>query len=190
MNSWQLRAYSIRPVARQVIMPQAKCSMAMTVSGSFSQRTGIRRKRFIQLCVRSTPQRRALNPASFLMAPASSPRARICAVKPNSRTMARTSSSSYPLVQAQPPRTVFRGQRPFRHEVLQGAPDPLHVMTIGPVDHHRNRDTARLGQQAALDALFATIRRVRPRFFEPARGDFVIAPSIDSHDPSIPSSAS
>ena len=44
----------------------------------------MRRKRFIQLCARSTTQRRARKPASHLIAWASSPRALICAVKPNS----------------------------------------------------------------------------------------------------------
>ena len=44
-----LRAYSSRRVARQVMMPHAKCSMAKKVSGNFSHRTKIRRKRFIQL---------------------------------------------------------------------------------------------------------------------------------------------
>ena len=62
----------------------------------------MRRKRFIQLCVRSTTQRRALKPASCLMACASSPRARICAVKPNSFTISRTSSKSYPLSRHSP----------------------------------------------------------------------------------------
>ncbi len=46
---WSLRAYSSRRVARQVMMPHAKCSMAKKVSGNFSHRTKIRRKRFIQL---------------------------------------------------------------------------------------------------------------------------------------------
>lgn len=45
----RLRTYSSRPVARQVIMPQARCNIAIKVSGSFSQRMSIRRKRFIQL---------------------------------------------------------------------------------------------------------------------------------------------
>ena len=45
----RLRAYSSRRVARQVMMPHAKCSMAKKVSGNFSHRTKIRRKRFIQL---------------------------------------------------------------------------------------------------------------------------------------------
>ena len=43
------RAYLNRPVARQVMMPQARCNMAINVSGSFSQRTKMRRNRFIQL---------------------------------------------------------------------------------------------------------------------------------------------
>src|SRR5215831_760700 len=45
-----------------------------------------RRKRFIHECARSTTHRRALKPAMRLIALASSPRGRTCAVKPNSVT--------------------------------------------------------------------------------------------------------
>ncbi len=90
----RLRAYFSRPVALHVIIPKAKCSMAMKVSVRFSQRMRIRRKRLSQLCVRSTTQRRALKPASYLIDFASSPRERMCAVKPNAFTNSRTSSKS------------------------------------------------------------------------------------------------
>jgi hypothetical protein len=45
----QFRAYPIRPEARQVMIPQARWSMAKKVSSRFSQRMRMRRKRFIQL---------------------------------------------------------------------------------------------------------------------------------------------
>lgn len=61
----------------------------------------------------------------------------------------------------------------------------LHVMTVGSVDGHSQRNALGIGQQAALDALLAAIRRVGTRFFEPARGALVMAPSIASHDQSI-----
>ena len=85
------RAYFARPTARQVIRAQARCSIARYVPASFSQRTRIRRNRFIQLWVRSTTHLRARNPASSRIARASSPLERMCAVKPNSCTTARTS---------------------------------------------------------------------------------------------------
>src|SRR5215469_16527546 len=57
----------------------------------------IPRKRFIQLCVRSTTQRRALRRARRLSRWASAPLAGMWAVKPNSWTVARTSADAYPL---------------------------------------------------------------------------------------------
>ena len=45
----RLRAYFDRPTARQVIRAQAMCGIAGYVPASFSQRTRIRRNRFIQL---------------------------------------------------------------------------------------------------------------------------------------------
>lgn len=62
----------------------------------------MRRKRFIQLCVRSTTHRRALKPACRLIAWASSPRALTWAVYPNSFTKSRTESESYPLSRQMP----------------------------------------------------------------------------------------
>ncbi len=64
--------------------PQTKSSMARWFSGFFDQRVFTPRKRFIQLCVRSTTQRRALNPGSSRTAFFSSPRARIWGVKGSS----------------------------------------------------------------------------------------------------------
>ena len=63
-----------------------------------------RRKRFIQLWVRSTTRRRAFSPASRFNALAYSPRARTCAVKPNSFTNSLVSPWSYPW-----PRHIPRG---------------------------------------------------------------------------------
>ena len=51
-----LRTYFSRPEARQAIIPQVKWSMAKYVSSRISQRTRMRRNRFIQPCVRSTTQ--------------------------------------------------------------------------------------------------------------------------------------
>jgi len=63
-------------------------------------------------------------------------------------------------------------------------------MAVGTLDGNGDRYAACLGQQAALDALLAPVRPVRPGFFESERGACVTAPSMDSHDQSIPLSSS
>src|SRR3984893_5429688 len=60
------------------------------------------RKRFIQLWVRSTTQRRALARARFLTRCASFPLGGMCNVKPNSRAKAATSSPTYALSRHRP----------------------------------------------------------------------------------------
>jgi beta-phosphoglucomutase-like phosphatase (HAD superfamily) len=71
-----LRTYFNRPEARQATMPQTKWSMAKYVSSRISQRTRIRRNRFIQPCVRSTTQRLAFTPGLHSSSFFSSPRLR------------------------------------------------------------------------------------------------------------------
>src|SRR5690348_5654193 len=60
------------------------------------------RKRFIQLWVRSTTQRRALARARFLTRCASFPLGGMCKVKPNSRARSATSSPTYALSRHRP----------------------------------------------------------------------------------------
>jgi hypothetical protein len=50
-----LITYSIRGVAPQVIMLQAKFNIAMNVSGSFSRRTSIRRNATVPKCATISP---------------------------------------------------------------------------------------------------------------------------------------
>jgi hypothetical protein len=54
------------------------------------------RNRLIRLCVRSTSQHRARNPASLLISKSSSPCARICAVKPKCSIRWRSWTKSHP----------------------------------------------------------------------------------------------
>ena len=95
-----------------------------------------------------------------------------------------------PLVQTQPLRHGFRRLRSVGQDRLQRVPHHLHVMPVGAVNSNSYRDARGLCQQATLDTLLATVRRVRTRFFEPATGAFVIAPSIDNQEQSIPQASS
>src|SRR5262245_20807477 len=87
-----LSAYPNNPAALKAMRAQAKWRKAREFSTFLSQRIKTRRKRFIHLCARSTTPRLALNPAWRLRAHASSPRARMWAVKPNSWSGSRTSA--------------------------------------------------------------------------------------------------
>ena len=93
-------------------------------------------------------------------------------------------------VQAQPLRLRPSWPRALRHDAVQSSFDQLHVMSVGTIDNNSQWNAGRFSQQAALDTLFAPVRRVRTSFFEPESGAFVIAPSIDSQDQSIPLSPS
>ncbi len=102
----------------------------------------------------------------------------------------RSASAVNELLQADALGHRRRRFRTHRHDAMPRASAPLHVMPIGSANDEGEGKARRLGQQAPLDALLAPIRRVRPSFFEPATSAFVIAPSIDSHDQSIPLSPS
>jgi len=91
-----------------------------------------------------------------------------------------------PLVQTQPLWRLLRRLRSVGKDGLQRTAHQFHVMPVGTVDGNPYRDANSFRQQAALDAKLAPIRRVRTRFFEPAKGAFVIAPSIDNQDQSMP----
>ena len=54
----------------------------------------------------------------------------------------------------------------------QGAFRQIHIVPVCPLQHQHHRDSPRLGQQAALNATFATVRGVEPRFF-PAQRRFM-----------------
>ena len=94
------------------------------------------------------------------------------------------------LVKAQPVRHRGRRQGSRRHDSFERTSDQLHVVTIGALNGERQWNAGSFRQQAALDALLSPVRRVRPGFFEPESGAFVIAPSMDSQDQSIPFSPS
>jgi hypothetical protein len=77
-----------------------------------------------------------------------------------------------------------------RHESFERTSDQLHVVTIGALNGERQWNAGSFRQQAALDALLAPVHRVRPGFFEPESGTFVMAPSMGNQDQSIPFSSS
>jgi zinc-ribbon domain len=64
----EFSAYPNNPEARKAMRAQAKWRNAREFSPFLSQRINTRRKRFLHLCVRSTPHRRARAPACRLRA--------------------------------------------------------------------------------------------------------------------------
>ena len=65
---------------------------------------------------------------------------------------------------------LFRGgHRPLPGPALQRGSHQLHVVAVGPGDGQAHRDARRLGQQAALGALFAAVGGVGAGFFSPPR---------------------
>lgn len=64
------------------------------------------------------------------------------------------------------------------HLVIQGGFRQFHVMAVGAIDFNGQWDAACLGQQAALDAAFAAIRRIGAGFSP--KGALVIARSSGS----------
>lgn len=66
----------------------------------------------------------------------------------------------------------------------------LYVVRICTSDYQREGKPVRISHQATLYALFPPVCRVPSCFFEPASGDFVMQPSIESHDQSMASSCS
>ena len=63
----------------------------------------------------------------------------------------------------------------------------FEVVAVGTVNDHCDRNSLGFGQETAFDTLFAPIRRISTRFFDPDKGALLIAPSTASHDQSIPS---
>jgi len=82
------------------------------------------------------------------------------------------------------------GHRLVPMNLVQRLLQQLHVVPVRAGNHDRQRDAHRIGQEAALHPLLAPIRRILTRFFEPASGALVCAPSNDSQLQSIPLSAS
>ncbi len=91
-----------------------------------------------------------------------------------------------PFVHAQPEPLA----RSARLEGIERIRNQLYVVRICSSDHHRERQSVRIGHQTALYAPFPPVCWVLACFFEPASGDLVIQPSIDSHDQSIASNCS
>lgn len=111
-------------------------------------------KRLGQLCVRSTTQRLALAPALRLRLWASSPRARMCAVNPNSSSNSRTSARSYSLSTHTLRRLRCRGE-PLHFKALQGWGGKLKVVAVGPGYYYAQGNAAPVGEQTALGVLNA-----------------------------------
>lgn len=91
-----------------------------------------------------------------------------------------------PFVHAQPEPLAWSA----RLEGIERIRNQLYVVRICSGYNQCKRKPVRVSHQTALYALFPTVCRVPACFFEPARGDLVIQPSIDSHDQSIASSCS
>ena len=150
----------------------------------------MRRKRFSQLCERSTTQRLALNPASLLMALASSPPA--ADVSGEAKLVQRASHlvKVVAFIQAHTLGLVWTGRRSRHGQAVHRGPHQFHVMTVRPVHRQTHRNALGFGQQATLDPAFAAVSGVWGRFFPPPKGDLVMAPSILSQLQSSPFSSS
>ena len=110
------------------------------------------RKRFIQLWVRSTTQRRALKPASCLSTWASSPRARMWAVKPNSVQEVPHFVIVIAFVQTQPLGSVCRGLRPLHGDTLDGLPRQFEIIAIRSCHGEADGHPAAVGEDTAFGA--------------------------------------
>ena len=128
----------------------------------------MRRKRFIQLCVRSTTQRRARKPASRLMAWASSPRADVAREAELGQGIAYL-LVIITLVQAHALRLVRRWLRPLHDDTFQGGTHQFHVRAVGAGHDQTDGHTMAFGQQAPLDPVFTAIRGVGARLFPTQR---------------------
>ncbi len=89
-----------------------------------------------------------------------------------------------PFVHAQPEPLA----RSARLEGIERIRNQLYVVRICSSDNQRKRKPVPVSHQTALYAPFPPVCWVPACFFEPASGDLVIQPSIDSHDQSIASS--
>ena len=130
----------------------------------------MRRKRFIQLCVRSTTQRRARNPASCFNALASSPRRLHVGREAELPDQIPDIVIVIALVQAHPLRLLGCRIGPLHRDALQRRLDQLLVVTIGPVDGQAHRHPGSLRHQAPLGAQLAPIRGILPGPLAPQRG--------------------
>jgi len=70
---------------------------------------------------------------------------------------------------------------------VKGLTDQFEVVTVGTLDDHGDGNPLGFSQKTAFDTLLAPVRRISTRFFDPDRGALLIAPSMDSHDQSTPS---
>lgn len=73
-----------------------------------------------------------------------------------------------------------------RSEGHRAYPQPACVMRVCSCNDQRQRKPDGVRQQAALYALFLSVRRGAALFFVPDSGDLVIQPSIDNQDQSMP----
>lgn len=84
------------------------------------------------------------------------------------------------------------------HNRFYGLPEHLEIVAVGPFNRQRDRHAAAFDHEAALGALYRLIGSINRwpgrwgscPFFSPARGAFVMAPSIDNHCQSMPWSVS
>lgn len=91
-----------------------------------------------------------------------------------------------PFVHAQPEPLAWSA----RLEGIERIRNQLYVVRICSGYNQCKRKPIRVSHQTALYAPFSPVCWVPAYFFEPASGDLVIQPSIDSHDQSIASNCS
>lgn len=75
-----------------------------------------------------------------------------------------------PFVQTHALRLVVCRLRAFNDDTLQSRAHQFHVMPIGAIDRQADGYAVSFGQQAALDAIFASVSRVGAGFFSRPTG--------------------
>ncbi len=93
-------------------------------------------------------------------------------------------------VQAHTLRISLAGFGTFYRNTIQRSFNQLAIMPIGSINGQPNRHTGCVGKQTAFNAFFGPVRRVWAGFSPPPSGAFVMAPSIDCQDQSIPFNSS
>ena len=147
------------------------------------------RKRFIQLCVRSTTHspcteaRFAFDGLGFF-AP--------CVDVAREAELGQGIAYLLviiTLVQAHALRLVRRWLRPLHDDTFQGGTHQFHVRAVGAGHDQTDGHTMAFGQQAPLDPVFTASVGLGP-VFSPPNGAFVMTPSILENDQSMPCSSS
>ena len=80
--------------------------------------------------------------------------------------------------------------RPFDGNAFDRLFRHLEIVSVGSIDGDADRNALPFSEQTPFCPLFCAVSGIRARFFSPASGAFVIAPSIEQKLQSIPFNSS